>query len=402
MKKCKKCNQVDLENIAKGATFLASGGGGTYESGRNLSDHFVKSSYYKNPTFEIIDVKDVDKDGYAVVVAYLGAPEALKSASYPDGAVSAVIQVQKSLKKQGKKLKYVVPVEIGALSSVVPCLVASKLDLQVIDGDGAGRAVPELTMLSFSSQGVSCSPTILASNRESFFINLNIGDDPTQAKPISDAAVVEKIARPMLGLDQFQEIAGIAIWVMDAKTMRKAIKSTGSLSMVKGVGECIASKGLDDVIFYIRKKGKKVFKLFHGVFDEKGTTSLTAGGFDHGSVTIVNKTERFVDIYQNESLLAWSNKSTHPVVMAPDSITLFVEDEQKAYSVGDIIGSDGKLADNLKGKFVSVIGIAAESFLRSRKEGLISVFESTLKTLGYYGQYEPIEKLNGKNEKESV
>ena len=131
-------------------------GGGTYESGRHLSDHFTKSAYYPDPSFEIAALDQIDKDGYGVVVAYLGAPEAIKSANYPKGAVRAVEQVQQQLKGAGKELKYVVPVEVGGLSSVVPCLVASRLGLAVVDGDGAGRAVPELTIRRLVEPVTSC------------------------------------------------------------------------------------------------------------------------------------------------------------------------------------------------------------------------------------------------------
>lgn len=392
----KNYNQTDLENIAKGACFLASGGGGTYESGRNLSDNFIKSDYYPNPIFDVIDCDQVEGDGYAVVVAYIGAPEAIKSANYPIGAVRAVEEVQRLLKSHGKKLKYVVPVEVGALSSVVPCLVASKLGLTVIDGDGAGRAVPELTMLSFSAAGISCSPAVLAgSDTNKFLLDLSMVDDDDHGQPLGQAPVVENIVRPVLALPQFKEIAGLAIWVMDSEQIHTAIKSKGTLTLAKETGARVTSESLDDVVCFLRSKRKEVFHLFHGTFDAKGCTSLTAGGFDHGTVTISDGDQQFIILYQNESLLGWSNQKNHPLVMAPDSISLFVEDEQKAYSIGDVMNEKGELSSKLIGKSVTVIGIAAGSFLRENgSNGLLPVFMQAIKNLGYYGGYKAIEKIN--------
>lgn len=389
-------NQTDLENIAKGACFLASGGGGTYESGRNLSDHLIKSDYYPNPTFNVIDRAQVDEDGYAVVVAYMGAPEALKTANYPIAAVRAVEEVQRLLKAEGKSLKYVVPVEVGALSSVVPCLVASHLGLTVIDGDGAGRAVPALTMLSYSAAGLSCSPTVLAGGEANkFLLDLSMVDEGDQGVALNQAPVVESIVRPVLAMPQFNEIAGLAIWVMEPTQIRTAIKSTGSLTLAKQTGAKIAAESLDDVLTFLRSKGKKVYPLFHGTFDAEGCTSLTAGGFDHGTVRIKNDDEEFIILYQNESLLGWSSQKAHPLVMAPDSIALFVEDEQKSYSVGDVMDKDGNLSSTLVGKSVSVIGIAAESFLRETgSNGLLPEFMQAIQSLGYYGGYKAIEKIN--------
>lgn len=387
--------QTDLENIAKGATFLASGGGGTYESGKNLSDHFVKSEYYTEPTFDVVSTNELDDDGYGVVVAYIGAPEAIKTVKYPQGAVRAVEQVKTQLKEQGKTLKYVVPVEIGALSSVVPCLVASKLGLQVVDGDGAGRAVPELTMLTFSSEQVSCNPTVLA-NSDNFLVDLSIDEENSSGQELSDAAAIEQIARQMLDLDHFNNIAGLAVWVMSASEMQKAIKSTGSLTLAKELGEIVAAKDLDSVVEFLNGKGKKTYPLFHGQFDVDGSKSTTTGGFDFATTVITNGENKYINISQNESLIGWSDATSHPLAMAPDSIAFYVHDEQKVYSIGDVIGEDGKLSEKLIDASVSVIGIAAEPFLRnnSEKDGLLPVFESLLETMGYYGAYEPIEKLN--------
>ncbi len=395
IEKQKQYNQTDLENIAKGACFLASGGGGTYDSGKHLSNHFVISDYYKTAQFNITDIDDIDMTGYAVVVAYIGAPEAIKTVNYPKGAVRAVEEIQRILKSQGHELKYVVPVEVGALSSIVPCLVASKLHLSVINGDGAGRAVPELTMLSFSAEGVSCKPTVMT-NSDTFTVDLNVGEENPSGQAISDASVIEKIARPMLELTQFNQIAGLAIWVMTPAQIKTAIKSKGSLLLAKETGEKIAAHGLNEVMALLTQKGKKIFHLFSGTFDEKGCTSLTAGGFDHGTITITDGKNQFINIYQNELLLAWKSNSSEPAVMAPDSITFFVEDEQKVYSVGDIMDENGQLSQNLSSCKVHVIGIAAEEFLRNNdhKNSLLDIFTQALKTLGYYGSYKAIEDIN--------
>lgn len=43
------------------------------------------------------------------------------------------------------------------------CLVAARLGLAVIDGDGAGRAVPSLPMLTYAAAEVSPRPAMLVS-----------------------------------------------------------------------------------------------------------------------------------------------------------------------------------------------------------------------------------------------
>ena len=44
-KKNEPLKQIDLENLVKGATFLASGGGGTYDSAMLFVQNFTKKHY---------------------------------------------------------------------------------------------------------------------------------------------------------------------------------------------------------------------------------------------------------------------------------------------------------------------------------------------------------------------
>jgi DUF917 family protein len=63
---------------------------------------------------------------------------------------------------QGRPASYLVSPESGALGFSTVALLASRLGLAVVDADGAGRAVPELPMLTFYAGGVSPRPAILA------------------------------------------------------------------------------------------------------------------------------------------------------------------------------------------------------------------------------------------------
>ncbi|MDY6856856.1 MAG: DUF917 family protein [Thermodesulfobacteriota bacterium] len=380
-----------------------------------LTKNFVKGDYYPNPLAPLISRDEAIKaGGMAVVVAYLGAPEALKKAAYPDGPVDAVKWVKDNLKQQGKELKYVAPVEIGSLSSVVPCLVAAKLGLNVIDADGAGRAVPELTMLTFAANQISVNPTVMA-NINDLCIAINVdeskADSCSQIAQENAAALVEQIARPVVGIKQFNEIAGIAIWVMDAGDIRKALPITGTLTTALAVGRVIPQSNAEDIIEFLKTNcHMKVFPLFKGHFIAEGVASLTSGGFDHGRITLVNseRKEKYTGVFQNETLIVWSTGCDHPLAIAPDSIAYFVKDDQKVYSNGDIITEDGNLVTDLEGKEATVIGIAAHEALREGEKSVLSsdlylqrlgkgeimrCFQQTLLDLGYGGKYIEIEKL---------
>lgn len=417
--------QQDLEMIARGACLLASGGGGTLDSAMNLVKNFKKSDYYDgtNPVFKIISKEEaVEKKGYGVAVAYLGAPEALKNAKYPKAVVNAVNQIKYELEKdndtsdpQEKKfLKYIVPAEVGALSSVVPCLAASKLNLEVIDGDGAGRAVPELPMLTYAVEEIPVNPTVLA-NDTGYYIKLDIGgfEGKGGRSHESAAEAVENLARPIVGLKEFNQIAGLAIWVMGPDEIDRGMQITGTLTKSLKTGREIQEKNADQIIDFLNKgceKGKETsFKIFEGIFSAEGCKTATAGGFDKGTIRIINAMEEdFTGIFQNETLLAWNSSESSPIAMAPDSIAYYVDNEQKVYSNGDILGEDGTLAGDLKDKKVTVIGISARKELReneenkinssffkeNEKEGIImKSFKKALLELGYAGRYIKIENI---------
>jgi DUF917 family protein len=154
--------RADLEPLLLGGCFFGSGGGGTVVSARSLLSHFKKGAYYPSDQVKVVSVAEAT-EGESVMVAYMGAPEAIDGAKYPIGPVKAVQQVQARLASQGKKLAYVVPPESGALGFTVACLVAARLGLAVVDADGAGRAVPSLPELTYASHHVDPRPAFLVS-----------------------------------------------------------------------------------------------------------------------------------------------------------------------------------------------------------------------------------------------
>ena len=417
--KTNELNKEDLENIVRGACLLSSGGGGTYSSGLNLLKAFIKGPYYDQDYVDYIDVDDLPNSctDCGLVVAYMGAPEAIANLKYPEAGVNAAKKVKALMEAKGQKLAYIVPVEIGALSSIVACTVAAKLGIPVINGDGAGRAVPELTMTTFAGHDVSTNPTILA-NKDDLAIQLDV-DSPDDTNN-NNAAIVEAVARPTISLPEFGEQAGLAMWVMPAVQIKDVVKITQTLVACKEVGKAISqlqgrlnpisiSKLLVECIK--TSLNTKVFELCSGTLCS--AENITEGGFDHGKVVINSNGSTITILFQNENLLAWNSASVKPLAMAPDAIAYVVYDDQIVYSNGDLIGEDNALVKSLVGRKVSVIGIAAQTELRDseahkskvrqairlqstndKKGGEIShSFELALEKLGYYGKYVPLEEL---------
>lgn len=368
-------NKDQLRKIAYGACFLASGGGGGLEMSLSLVD-----SLPDNFEVEVKRVEDIiDSDKKTAVVAYMGAPAAGVSLY---GAEAAIHAFKKLNEMNNGKIGFVIPVEIGALSSIVACVVAGKLNLPVIDADGAGRAVPELTMLTFSGYGVSPNPSVLSDNK-----------GETVVIEVETVGQVESIARSIIDSPSFKELAGLAMWPMDGLTLHNAAPIRGTLTLAENVGNVLLSEEdnkINAVIDFLESQDMKVYRLFEGLL--RKTTTSESGGFDVGQVIVQEQgsMNRVTLYFQNENLMAWDSNKSSSIAMAPDSICYLTSDG-RPFSNADI---DDYLID----KEVILIGIASNEELRGGK--IMNSFKTALCNIGYAGCYVPIEEIFTGNDME--
>ncbi|MFP6800355.1 MAG: DUF917 family protein [Pseudomonas sp.] len=396
----------DLEPLLLGGCFFGSGGGGTLLSARHLAAHFHRGDYYPSERVRVVTVAEA-VNGDSVMLAYMGAPEAIADCIYPDGPVRAVQLVQARLAGEGRELAYVVPPESGALGFVVACLVAARLGLAVIDADGAGRAVPSLPMLTFAAAGVIPRPAFLVSQAGlSVELNVTPQEDPGNAAGYSNdaAVIVEQMMRPIVADPQFGEFGGLAMWIMAPDSLGKALPIQGTLSRALTLGRALQGGKIETAQAMI------AFLLHH--FDLTAYTISgpghfvsadvsTAGGFDIGKVNIRDGDARISVIYENESLLAWDSRLPRPLAMAPDSIAYFVEGPgPSVFSNGDVVQEDGTISPELKQRKVTLLAWQAESPLREAGGLNLWSFMQLLETLGYMGPYRSVgqnqaERLEG-------
>lgn len=384
-----------LEAVALGGCFFGSGGGGTLTSAQHLLENFVQGDYYPTTKVKVVSV-DEAMVGDAVMVAYMGAPEAINEVQYPEGPVMAAQQVQKRLLEQGRELAYVVAPESGALGFTVACLVAAKLGLAVLDADGAGRAVPELPMLTYAMAGISPRPAFLVS-QEGLCVELDVTPRPNgrnaDATHQQDVAViVEQMMRPIVGNTDFKQFGGLAMWVMQPEQIKKALPITGTLQRALVLGQALRSGELvtaPAVVAFLREK----FSLFATVLFSGECQSIslnTNGGFDLGQVCITHGQQQCTVVYENESLLAWDNTQAAPLAMAPDSLNYFVAGSgQPVYSNGDLM-VEGDLNPQVRGRLFSIIGVQAAIPLRERHGIIFQSFTQLLGEMGYLGAYVPL------------
>ncbi|BCP54446.1 hypothetical protein K32_30630 [Kaistia sp. 32K] len=147
-----KLTSEDLRDLAVGAAFLGTGGGGNPYVGRLMAQQCLDEGL----TIDLIDPADVPDDALVIPTAMMGAPTVLIE-KLPSG--EEALHSFKSLEKHlGRKAFATMPIEIGGINSTIPLVVGARLGIPIVDADGMGRAFPELQMETFGVYGVSGSP----------------------------------------------------------------------------------------------------------------------------------------------------------------------------------------------------------------------------------------------------
>lgn len=394
----------DLEPLLLGGAFFGSGGGGTVESARHLAAHFRKGDYYPRETVNVVTVEEAsgpDALGDAVMVAYLGAPEAINSATYPTGPVLAVQSVQERLAAQGRKLAYIAPPESGALGFSVACLVAAKLGLAVIDADGAGRAVPSLPMLTYAAREIDPRPAYLVSQGG---LNVELNVTPRHSHTSGGtshqrdvSAIVEQMIRPIVGDPEFNQFGGLAMWVMTPAELGGAMPIRGTLTRALTLGRALGAgrvRNVPQMIAWLAEHGGLSARAISEPGELVSAKVDTSGGFDVGKIGIKAGQHTYTVVYQNESLIAWDSRRPQPIVLAPDSVAYFVEgDGQSIFTNGDLVMEDGSLNPVVGKRKVTLIGWEAEAPLTVPDGLILESFLELLEPLGYLGPYVPVGKL---------
>ena len=143
-----------LDDLALGAVFLATGGGGDPHLPRLIADQALK----EYGPVELLSPENVADDLFIVPVGSVGAPTvSLELLPSVDEAANTVRAYEKFV---GRKADAIASFEIGGGNSLVPLVAAAALGVPVVDGDGMGRAFPEAQMMSYAIAGVKPTPAL--------------------------------------------------------------------------------------------------------------------------------------------------------------------------------------------------------------------------------------------------
>ena len=157
----------ELEAIEVGAAILGTGGGGNPYIGKLR----CREELRKGRQIKIIPLNELSDDAWVVSLGGIGAPVVgVEKIEQGEECLRAL----KALEEEtGHKIDAVISSEIGGANSMEPMLTAAQAGIPVVDGDGMGRAFPEMQMCTWSIYGHKSTPSAMADEKGSIIIIRN-------------------------------------------------------------------------------------------------------------------------------------------------------------------------------------------------------------------------------------
>ncbi len=361
-----KLQEQQLKDLATGAAFLATGGGGD----PYLSLLCAQQSIKHYQPADLISIDDLPDDAVVVAVGSVGAPttslELLPSIDDP------VIAIKAFEAHRGVKVDAVVSFEIGGANSLIPIVAAAASGIPVIDGDGMGRALPEVQMMTYSIAGISPTPSVAVD----YAGNCVVFDNVTV---LEYEEQIRDFAMQRGGMVTTVEFC------MSASELRSCIvPDTVSLAIKIGEVLRVEQGNALELIERLRDVFKPtaygdIATLFTGTVTDVATSVI--GGYDIGYATLRsdnNDDEEDIKVdIKNEYLTLWAGNSLRACV--PDLIT-FLDSE-----TGQPINSE-RLAF---GQRVTIVGIGCPAHFRT--SNALDVVGP--RCFGFDFDFTPIEEL---------
>ena len=358
-----------LPDLAMGAAFLGTGGGGDPYIGRLMAEEALKA----HGPVELLALEAVPDEAFIVPVGNMGAPTVLVE-KIPGGD-EPLAALEKLERHVGKRAFAVMPFEAGGVNSTLPLRIAAERGLPVVDADGMGRAFPELQMETFHVYGVPASPvTIVNEHGDSVIIEAH------------SSGMAEWIARG--ATIRMGGQTSIAMYGMDGKTAKR-VSIPGTMSLILAIGRTMRQareRHRDPFAALIDALKETHYGFAEVLFGGKivDVRRETRSGFALGHMRIAgigNHSGQMTITFQNENLIARIGEAVRAVV--PDLICVL--DSETAEPV---------TTERLRyGQRVTVMGVSVPPLMRTSEA--LAVFGPA--AFGLDVPFIPIETLSGRS-----
>lgn len=167
----REVTDADLDAIEIGAAILGTGGGGNPYIGKLRCREELK----KGRRIPVIPLAELPDDALVVSLGGIGAPVVgVEKIEEGEECLRALRAIEKEL---GVKVDALISAEIGGANSMEPMLTAAQAGLPVVDGDGMGRAFPEMQMCTWSIYGHREAPGAMADEKGNIVVIRNTPND---------------------------------------------------------------------------------------------------------------------------------------------------------------------------------------------------------------------------------
>jgi uncharacterized protein len=371
-------SKIDLEDYVLGANILGCGGGGSAESGLELINHAFDTGL----TFKLSEFDDFKNDDIFCIISGVGggiSEEQRKKVELYTKKISQdknarFDRLQKSIVELenyiGKKIATCIPSETGGGNGVMPMYINALNGKPSIDGDGCGRAKPELGLSLTNVAGIPIAPISIIT-------------------PFMETVIVKSAVDDTRGEDLTRTLAiasGGSVTAARSSGMKKDYRNGiahGQVTRCQKIGAAIRSaRELKSNPVEAFEAVSGATKLFEGKvksFEMEGRGGFNWGNwYIDGTSSYLNHKMRIW--FKNEFLIGWMDEKQY--ITCPDLICVVDSKTCQGYS---------NFAENKthNGKLVSVYGIKAIDQWRTPKG--IEVFGP--KHFGFNIEYKPLEKL---------
>ncbi|GFE51200.1 hypothetical protein So717_29530 [Roseobacter cerasinus] len=216
----REVTDADLDAIEIGAAILGTGGGGNPYIGKLRCREELK----KGNCIPVIPLDELADDAVVVSLGGIGAPVVgVEKIEEGEECLRALRALEQEL---DVKVDALISVEIGGANSMEPMLTAAQAGLPVVDGDGMGRAFPEMQMCTWSIYGHRECPAAMADEKGSIVVIRETPDDVwleriARSVVVAMGAAAGLASQPMRG--DFVKRAAVPNTITQARNLGRAV-----------------------------------------------------------------------------------------------------------------------------------------------------------------------------------
>ena len=393
----KLTSKKDFRRIVKGATFLASGGGGPFALGKSILDYyFSKKNVPSSINVNVVDSNDLKSTDWGCVAAGMGEPSRSMDLT-PKRLVTAVnnavldmeeliLRIEKENKrfKDFKSFNTLIPVEVGAVNITLPLIMALlNTKFSVVNGDPSGRSVPTIDLTTYATTQ-PVMPNMATSDGGDNFLVLSLDDYRSLG-----IAYSKLIDAGLVGI-----AIGLSLAPMNGKTIKNNNVVPGTVEDAYEIGKIFeknitSEKRFEQIQTYLEKKSKsprKMKKICRGKVIAYNTESVNDN--DLGYLKIQTKQGRvFTIIIQNENILGQFDDETDIYITGPDSIN-YLSTKDGPLSANDMYENvliSEQFANN-KDIELDIIAVEAPEVILNNSK-LMKAWKSSYEINNYFGKY---------------